>query len=56
MPHSKLCFVPRLHGGPGTGETLTVESVAEIAEKPLYRVTCGDVGIKAENLGLSGVV
>ena len=51
-----------LHGGPGTGKTLTAgmlsanaklgsadsssESVAEIAEKPLYRVTCGDVGTK----------
>ncbi|KAF2139756.1 uncharacterized protein K452DRAFT_320350 [Aplosporella prunicola CBS 121167] len=34
-----------LHGGPGTGKTLTAESVAEIAEKPLYRVTCGDIGI-----------
>jgi hypothetical protein len=39
-----------LHGGPGTGKTLTVESVAEIAEKPLYRVTCGDVGTKAEDV------
>ena len=39
-----------LHGGPGTGKTLTAESVAEIAEKPLYRVTCGDVGIKAEKV------
>lgn len=33
-----------LHGGPGTGKTLTAESVAEMAEKPLYRVTCGDIG------------
>lgn len=39
-----------LHGGPGTGKTLTAESVAEIAEKPLYRVTCGDVGTKAEEV------
>ena len=31
-----------LHGGPGTGKTFTAETVAEIAEKPLYRVTCGD--------------
>jgi SpoVK/Ycf46/Vps4 family AAA+-type ATPase len=35
-----------LHGGPGTGKTLTAESVAELAEKPLYRVTCGDLGTK----------
>ena len=33
-----------LHGGPGTGKTFTVASVAEIAENPLYRVTCGDLG------------
>ncbi|KAH7347580.1 AAA family ATPase [Plectosphaerella cucumerina] len=33
-----------LHGGPGTGKTLTAESVAEIARKPLYPVTCGDIG------------
>lgn len=58
-----------LHGGPGTGKTLTAEGVAEIAKKPLYRVscpchvnfrleriliciqvTCGDVGIKAEEV------
>ncbi|KAI1170554.1 hypothetical protein F4777DRAFT_594862 [Nemania sp. FL0916] len=38
-----------LHGGPGTGKTLTAESVAEIAEKPLYRVTCADIGTKAED-------
>jgi SpoVK/Ycf46/Vps4 family AAA+-type ATPase len=35
-----------LHGGPGTGKTFTAESVAELAEKPLYRVTCGDLGTK----------
>ncbi|KAI1411714.1 hypothetical protein F5Y13DRAFT_200698 [Hypoxylon sp. FL1857] len=39
-----------LHGSPGTGKTLTAESVAEIAEKPLYRVTCGDIGTKAEDV------
>ncbi|KAK6066828.1 hypothetical protein SCUP234_11884, partial [Seiridium cupressi] len=31
-----------------TGKTLTAERVAEITEKPLYPVTCGDVGTKAE--------
>ncbi|ETS79874.1 hypothetical protein PFICI_07403 [Pestalotiopsis fici W106-1] len=34
--------------GPGTGKTLTAESVAEVAKRPLYRVTCGDIGTKAE--------
>ena len=37
-----------LHGGPGTGKTLTAESVAEIAKMPLYRVTCGDIGTNAD--------
>lgn len=37
-----------LHGGPGTGKTLRAESVAELAEKPLYRVTCGDIRTDAE--------
>ncbi|EPE33628.1 P-loop containing nucleoside triphosphate hydrolase [Glarea lozoyensis ATCC 20868] len=37
-----------LHGGPGTGKTLTAESVAELSEKPLYRVTCGDIGTDPE--------
>jgi hypothetical protein len=39
-----------LHGGPGTGKSLTAESVAEIAEKPLYRVTCGDIGSEPEEV------
>ena len=37
-----------LHGGPGTGKTFTAESVAELAEKPLFRVTCGDIGTQPE--------
>jgi hypothetical protein len=39
-----------LHGGPGTGKTLTAESLAEIAELPLYRVNCGDVGTNAATI------
>ncbi|PYI09863.1 P-loop containing nucleoside triphosphate hydrolase protein [Aspergillus sclerotiicarbonarius CBS 121057] len=39
-----------LHGGPGTGKTFTAESIAELAEKPLYRLTCGDIGTKAEEV------
>jgi AAA+ superfamily predicted ATPase len=37
-----------LHGPPGTGKTFTAESVAEIAKKPLYSVTCGDIGTEPE--------
>ena len=39
-----------LHGSPGVGKTLTAESVAELAEKPLYRVTCGDIGNKPDEV------
>jgi SpoVK/Ycf46/Vps4 family AAA+-type ATPase len=39
-----------LHGGPGTGKTLTAESVAELAKRPLYRVTCGDIGTDPEGV------
>lgn len=39
-----------LHGGPGTGKTLTAESIAEFVQRPLYRVTCGDIGTDAENV------
>ncbi len=38
------------HGGPGTGKTLTAESVAELVQKPLYRVTCGDIGTEPESV------
>ncbi|KAF6808226.1 hypothetical protein CPLU01_15696 [Colletotrichum plurivorum] len=37
-----------LHGSPGTGKTFTAESVAEVAKKPLYPVTCGDIGTEPE--------
>ncbi|TIA41928.1 P-loop containing nucleoside triphosphate hydrolase protein [Aureobasidium pullulans] len=39
-----------LHGSPGTGKTLTAEGVAELAHKPLYRVTCGDIGTQPEHV------
>jgi AAA+ superfamily predicted ATPase len=39
-----------LHGGPGTGKTLTAESVAELTNRPLYRVTCGDIGTNVEDV------
>jgi len=39
-----------LHGGPGTGKTLTAESIAEFAKCPLYRVTCGDIGTDPESV------
>jgi hypothetical protein len=45
-------LVMLLHGGPGTGKTLTAESVAELAEMPLYSVTCGDLRTRPEEVEL----
>ncbi|OAK95160.1 P-loop containing nucleoside triphosphate hydrolase protein [Phaeosphaeriaceae sp. SRC1lsM3a] len=38
------------HGSPGTGKTLTAESVAEIAEMPLFPITCGDIGTEPDKV------
>ncbi|KAI1483384.1 hypothetical protein F4774DRAFT_367390 [Daldinia eschscholtzii] len=34
-----------LHGAPGVGKTTTAEGIAEHFEKPLFQITCGDLGI-----------
>ncbi|KAF2186506.1 AAA family ATPase [Zopfia rhizophila CBS 207.26] len=39
-----------LHGPPGLGKTLTAESVAESARRPLYRVTTGELSTDVEKL------
>ncbi|KAL8329766.1 hypothetical protein RB597_005172 [Gaeumannomyces tritici] len=36
-----------LHGAPGVGKTTTAEGVAEMFEKPLFQMTCGDLGTSA---------
>lgn len=36
-----------LHGPPGVGKTCTAESVAEMLERPLLALTCGDIGTSA---------
>ncbi|KAJ3545948.1 hypothetical protein NM208_g2244 [Fusarium decemcellulare] len=46
--HKGNGLIMLLHGSPGTGKTFTAESVAEIARKPLYPVTCGDIGTEPE--------
>jgi hypothetical protein len=33
-----------LHGAPGVGKTSTAECVADMTERPLFPVTCGDIG------------
>jgi SpoVK/Ycf46/Vps4 family AAA+-type ATPase len=39
-----------LHGAPGVGKTSTAECVAETLGKPLYSITCGDLGDTAESV------
>lgn len=36
-----------LHGAPGVGKTATAEAVAQRWNKPLFPITCGDLGIDA---------
>ena len=38
------------HGGPGTGKTLAAECIAEIAEKPLLRISVAEIGSKPAEL------
>ena len=43
-------LVALLHGPPGSGKTLTAECVADAFSKPLYQVTCGDLGTNPDQL------
>ncbi|KAH7092455.1 P-loop containing nucleoside triphosphate hydrolase protein [Paraphoma chrysanthemicola] len=36
------------HGAPGTGKSLSAECLAENAQKPLYHVTCGEIGFSPQ--------
>ncbi|KAJ4291995.1 hypothetical protein N0V90_009894 [Kalmusia sp. IMI 367209] len=39
-----------IHGAPGVGKTATAECVADLVEKPLYPLTCGDMGSNAKEI------
>ncbi|KAK4454247.1 P-loop containing nucleoside triphosphate hydrolase protein [Podospora aff. communis PSN243] len=39
-----------LHGAPGVGKTSTAEAVAERFKKPLFQITCGDLGSTAKEV------
>ncbi|KAG4442564.1 hypothetical protein IFR05_001976 [Cadophora sp. M221] len=39
-----------LHGAPGVGKTSTAEGVAELFRKPLFQITCGDLGSTAKEV------
>ncbi|KAF2647422.1 hypothetical protein K491DRAFT_784737 [Lophiostoma macrostomum CBS 122681] len=36
-----------LHGAPGVGKTATAECIADLVQRPLYPITCGDLGSTA---------
>ncbi|KAI7778284.1 hypothetical protein LA080_002392 [Diaporthe eres] len=39
-----------LHGAPGVGKTSTAEGIAEKFKKPLFTITCGDLGSTAKEV------
>ncbi|GAB7359523.1 hypothetical protein MBLNU230_g6167t1 [Neophaeotheca triangularis] len=39
-----------LHGVPGVGKTSTAECVAEYTKRPLFSLTCGDIGDNAQDV------
>ncbi|GAW23158.1 hypothetical protein ANO14919_127080 [Xylariales sp. No.14919] len=39
-----------LHGAPGVGKTTTAEGIAELFNKPLFQITCGDLGTTAKEV------
>lgn len=39
-----------LHGAPGVGKTATAEAVADVYKKPLFPITCGDLGIEPKEV------
>ncbi|KAF7502157.1 hypothetical protein GJ744_006882 [Endocarpon pusillum] len=46
-----------LHGVPGVGKTATAEAVAERFQRPLFPITCGDLGSTAKDVekSLNGI-
>ncbi|KAF2672081.1 hypothetical protein BT63DRAFT_187407 [Microthyrium microscopicum] len=39
-----------LHGVPGVGKTATAEAIAQANGKPLFKITCGDIGLTPEQV------
>lgn len=43
-------LVMLLHGAPGVGKTATAEAVADVYKKPLFPITCGDLGVEPKEV------
>ena len=39
-----------LHGPPGSGKTSTAETIAAYTRRPLYSITCGDLGLRPQEV------
>lgn len=39
-----------LHGPPGAGKTSTAETIAAYTKRPLYSITCGDIGTTPDEI------
>lgn len=39
-----------LHGVPGVGKSATAEAVAQASKKPLFAITCGDLGVTPQGV------
>ncbi|KAH7145610.1 hypothetical protein B0J13DRAFT_525138 [Dactylonectria estremocensis] len=39
-----------LHGPPGSGKTSTAETIAAYTQRPLYAITCGDLGLDPKSV------
>lgn len=48
--NKRLAFL--LHVVPGVGKTATAEAVAQENKRPLFSITCGDLGNEAEDVEL----
>lgn len=47
--HARTGLKFLFHGPSGSGKKVTAESVAEVAQKPLYTINCGDIGVNSES-------
>ena len=45
-----LGLIILLHGPPGSGKTSTAETIAAYTQRPLYSITCGDIGLTPEDV------
>ncbi|EJT77111.1 hypothetical protein GGTG_07023 [Gaeumannomyces tritici R3-111a-1] len=43
-------LVMLLHGAPGVGKTMTAEAIAQTHRRPLFFITCGDLGVTPDTV------